>query len=76
MAEQIKTEELRRRTLSILKRRTEACPQGMPDPSADLTLIDCDGPAGSLTLRYQTKPWMANVWGVVHGGVTANLVDT
>ena len=76
MAKTIETNELRRRTLSILKRRVEACPQGMPDPSADLTLIDCDGPAGSLTLRYQTKPWMANIWGVVHGGVTANLVDT
>ena len=76
MAQTIETEELRRRVQSILKHRTDATPQGMPDPSADLTLIDCDGPAGSLTLRYQTKPWMANIWGVVHGGVTANLVDT
>ena len=76
MAQRIETAELRRRTLSILERRTEACPRGMPDPAAGLTLMDCDGPAGSLTLRYQTKSWMANVWGVVHGGVTANLVDT
>ena len=76
MAQHIETEELRRRALSILRHRTEATPQGMPDPSADLTLIDCDGPTGSLTLRYQTKPWMANIWGVVHGGVSASLVDT
>ena len=76
MAQSIETKELRRRALSILKRRTEVNPQGMPDPSADLTLIDCDGHTGSLVLRYQTKPWMANIWGVVHGGVTANLVDT
>ena len=76
MAQTIETEELRRRVLSILKRRIEVNPQGMPDPSADLTLMDCDGPTGSLTLRYRTKPWMANIWGVVHGGVTANLVDT
>ena len=48
----------------------------MPDPSADLTLLDCDGLSGSLTLGYATKPWMANVWGVVHGGVTAALVDS
>ena len=76
MTQTIKTQELRRRVQSILKRRAEVNPQGMPDPSADLTLIDCDGPTGSLTLSYRTKPWMANVWGVVHGGVTANLVDT
>ena len=76
MAQRIETEELRRRVQSFLKRRTEKTPQGMPDPSADLTLIDCDGPSGSLTLRYQTRPWMANIWGVVHGGVVANLVDT
>ena len=76
MARPIETQELRRRVLSILKRRIEVNPQGMPDPSADLTLIDCDGPTGSLTLSYRTRPWMANIWGVVHGGVVANLVDT
>ena len=76
MAQTIETAELRRRVESILKRRRAVNPQGVPDPSADLTLMDCDGPTGSLVLRYQTKPWMANVWGVVHGGVTANLVDT
>ena len=76
MSQRIETVELRRRVESILKRRRAVNPQGVPDPSADLTLIDCDGPTGSLTLRYQTKPWMANIWGVVHGGVTANLVDT
>ena len=76
MSQTIETTELRRRVESIPKRRTEVNPQGMPDPSADLTLIDCDGPAGSLVLSYRTKPWMANIWGVVHGGVTANLVDT
>ena len=76
MAQTIETKEFRRRVESILKRRRAVNPEGIPDPSADLTLIDCDGPAGSLTLRYQTRPWMANVWGVVHGGVTANLVDT
>ena len=76
MAQRIETAQLRRRVQSILKRRQVMNPQGVPNPSADLTLIDCDGPTGSLTLSYRTKPWMANVWGVVHGGVTANLVDT
>lgn len=76
MATQLTTEELRRRALAFLKRRAEETPGGMPDPSADLTLIDCDGPSGSLVLGYETKPWMANIWGVVHGGVVATLVDS
>ena len=76
MTQTIETEELRRRVQSVLKRRRAVNPQGMPDPSADLTLMDCDGPTGSLVLGYRTKPWMANIWGVVHGGVVANLVDT
>ena len=46
MARTIETKELRRRVESILKRRRAANPQGTPDPSADLTLMDCDGPAG------------------------------
>ena len=76
MAHQLTTQELRRRTLAFLQLRAREIPAGMPDPSADLTLLDCDGPSGSLTLGYATKPWTANVWGVVHGGVTAALVDS
>lgn len=76
MATQLTTEDLRRKALAFLKRRAEETPGGMPDPSADLTLIDCDGPSGSLVLGYGTKPWMANIWGVVHGGVVAALVDS
>ena len=62
MAHQLTTQELRRRTLAFLQRRARETPAGMPDPSADLTLLDCDGPSGSLTLGY--------------GGVTAALVDS
>ena len=76
MAHQLTTQELRRRTLAFLQLRAREIPAGMPDPTADLTLLDCDGLSGSLTLGYATKPWMANVWGVVHGGVTAALVDS
>lgn len=76
MAFELTTEELRRRVLGFLRYRGTATPSGMPDPSALLTLLDCDGPTGSLLLGYDTKPWMANVWGVVHGGIVATLVDT
>ena len=76
MAYQLETGELRRRARAFLEVRAEKTPHGMPDPAADLTLLDCDGPTGSLVLGYETKPWMTNIWGVVHGGVVASLVDT
>lgn len=76
MAYKLTTEELRRRAQALLAYRAGETPQAIPDPSAELALLDCDGPTGSLVLGYHTKPWMANVWGVVHGGVTAALVDT
>lgn len=76
MTYQLTTGELRRKAQNFLDYRLKEIPRDMPDPSADLTLIDCDGPTGSLTLGYETKPWMANIWGVVHGGVVATLVDT
>lgn len=38
-------------------------------------LVDCDGPSGSLTLAYHTLPQMSNALGIVHGGVTATMLD-
>ena len=76
MADGLTTEELRRRVQRFLDYRAKRTAQAIVEPSADLTLVDCDGPTGSLVLGYETKSWMANIWGVVHGGVTATLVDT
>lgn len=76
MAYQLNTQELRRRAQNVLDNRTKRMPNSTVDPSADLTLLDCDGATGSLVLGYHTKPWMANVWGVVHGGIVAVLMDT
>lgn len=73
MTEQLTTEELRRRLQGFLENRERRMPQ---DPAAGLTLVDCDGPSGSLVLGYETKPYMANVFGVVHGGIIATIVDT
>ena len=76
MSIQLTTDELRRRTEEFLRYRTDANPNAMPDPSAALSIADCDGPSGTVTFSYETKPWMTNIWGVVHGGVVACLVDT
>ena len=76
MPQPLTTEELRQRALAFLRQRADAIPNAMPDPSAALSLAACDGPSGSITFAYETLPWMSNIWGVVHGGVTACLVDT
>lgn len=76
MAFELTTQEMRRRAQALLDYRAKGIPEDGPDPSSSLTLLGCDGPAGSLVLGYETKPWMANIWGVVHGGVAATLVDT
>lgn len=74
MAYELTTDELRRRVKAFLGYRIGK--KLTADPSAGLTLMDCDGPTGSVVLRYETRPEMANVWGVVHGGIIATLVDT
>lgn len=76
MSCQLTSDELRRRAEEFLRYRADVTPSAMPDPAAALSITDCDGPSGSLTFAYETKPWMANVWGVVHGGVVAALVDS
>lgn len=38
-------------------------------------LVSCDGPGLELVLAYDTKRWMTNPLGAVHGGVVAILLD-
>lgn len=47
-----------------------------PNPARDLSLVPDEGPDGTLTYACRTTPEMANIIGIVHGGVTASLVDT
>ena len=72
----LSTEELSQRAQAMLAARGGQAARAWPDPAAVLTLLDCDGPTGSLTFSCETHPWMANVLGMVHGGVTAALLDT
>lgn len=39
-------------------------------------LVRCDGADGSLVLAFHTQPWMSNPMGVLHGGLSAAMVDT
>ena len=40
MAYQLETQELRRRVQRLLDNRARRTPSGIPDPSADLTLLE------------------------------------
>lgn len=39
-------------------------------------LAEADPAGPSLALLYDVPEWMVNPWGVVHGGLTAALMDT
>lgn len=41
----------------------------------DVAFESCDFEKKSLTVRVALKPWMANPGGILHGGVSASLMD-
>ena len=41
----------------------------------DPRFVSCDFAQRSLTLRMEAKPWMVNPGGILHGGITASLMD-
>ena len=41
----------------------------------DAALCSCDYEKRVLVLKIEPKPWMANPYGVIHGGVTAAMLD-
>ena len=76
MTELMSCAELRRRAAAFTAQCDLPGAHAWPNPARDLSLVDQDGPDGTLTFACQTTPAMANVIGIVHGGVTAALVDT
>lgn len=73
----ISTEELRQQLEDFLKAGAEhQNGRDFPDLFNALGIVDCDAPSGTIVYSYQTKPWMSNVIGIVHGGVIATLLDS
>lgn len=61
-----------------VRSRIAALHQTVPDTVGDMLnfqLLDCDPEKGEYTLRCETKEWMRNVAGTLHGGMCATLVD-
>ena len=75
MQTNVTTEQLRAWADQLLLQRS-ALRRSLPGLNLFPRFVDCDGPRLQLELAFDTKPWMSNPMGVVHGGVTAILMDT
>ena len=77
MIEIMPYDELYRQAEAFLLRRRESPARAWPNFGRDIALAEePDGAAGSLLFRCRTDQSMSNPLGVVHGGVTASLVDS
>ncbi|MDE7170839.1 MAG: PaaI family thioesterase [Oscillospiraceae bacterium] len=76
MTEIMSNGELRRRAAEFIAQRAQSNARAWPRIGKDIALVDEDGPAGSLLFSCRTDNSMSNPLGIVHGGVTASLVDT
>lgn len=76
MTEPMPNGELRRSAAKFIQQRIHSPAQAWPRFGRDVHLVEEDGPAGSLLFACHTDQSMANPLGIVHGGVSASLVDT
>ena len=68
--------ELYRRAEEFIALRSSSPARAWPRFGRDIALVEGDGPDGSLLFSCHTDASMSNPLGIVHGGVTASLVDT
>ena len=76
MTELMSQEEMHRNAAELIRLRAQIPVQAWPRFGKDVTLVDENGPAGSLLFSCHIDAAMCNPMGSVHGGVTASLVDT
>lgn len=69
-------QELFQSALKFIALRAQSPARAWPRFGRDIALVEGDGPAGSLLFSCHTDESMSNPLGIVHGGVTAALVDT
>ncbi len=77
MSQLMSGEELYQQTKIIAAHRFMSPAQAWPKLDRDVTVVrEEDGPAGSLLFSCHMDQSMVNPMGIVHGGITASLVDT
>ena len=77
MTEMMPYEELCRQAMKFIDLRMQSSARAWPQFGQDVTLAEeADGSPGSLLFSCHTDASMSNPLGIVHGGVTASLVDS
>lgn len=76
MTRPMKYRELYQKAEEFIRLRALSGARAWPRFGQDVVLVEEDGPDGSLLFACRTDASMANPLGIVHGGVTASLVDT
>lgn len=77
MTQSITYDEIYQAAAGFMARHTDTQARAWPDLGRDLTLErEENGHSDSLLFSCRTNASMANGLGVVHGGITAALVDT
>ena len=62
----------------VVRGRIALLHEVVPDSIGDLmhfSLVSCDAQTGEYVLRCETREWMRNVAGTLHGGMCATVVD-
>lgn len=75
MSIHITTPDLTQAVQNALERLVSSCAPDQPNLYPCPRLVSCDGPSLTIELEHDTKPWMANPMGIVHGGVLATILD-
>lgn len=68
---QTEMETAMRELIDQMKKNTEGCLIGMMAP----VFVSCDSEEMTLSVLFSLKPWMRNPVGILHGGITAAMMD-
>ena len=76
MHRELTTEQFQAAVEQALQNRLSGPKRNLPGMGLAPHFVRCDGPSLQLEVAYETKTWMSNPMGVLHGGMTAVLLDT
>ena len=76
MHREITSEQMRQLVEAALASRLACSEPNLPNSYLAPRVVSCDGPRLQLELAFDTKSWMSNPMGIVHGGMTAVMLDT
>ena len=69
--EQIEQEKSLREIIDQMKKNLSESIIGMMNP----VFVSCNSEEKSMSVMFTTKPWMRNPVGILHGGITAAMLD-